>query len=254
MKLATLIVVSVVSVVSAAGPARADDLMARETAFSFGPSEPGGSAAGSAPTEWRGSLAGRPAAEPPGSDVGGYGRPDLMPATGPGTRELAPQPSPVMQAGRWTFETLGTFIGSVDNRHVQMGGGTVGLGYCVLPRTAILIDGSGYGFSEGRIDGGAVGVTVGLRQHLLELKPFGLEFDVSGGIIGANRQLPYYGTHFNETIEVGPAVTVKLNDAGLSLLVGVRYFHLSNADRTGQPGRNPSINGIQGVFGLVWRF
>ena len=155
---------------------------------------------------------------------------------------------------RWLFEVLGTGLGDVSNRHVQAGGATVGLGYWVLPRTAVMVDAGGYGFSEGRVDGVATGVTVGLRQHLLGLGQFGLDLDVSGGILGANRELPYNGTHFNETIEVGPRVTYKLNDDGLYLVGGVRYFHLSNADRTGLAGRNPSVNAIKGVLGVEWRF
>ena len=32
---------------------------------------------------------------------------------------------------------------------------------------------------------------------------------------------------------------------------GARYFHLSNAQIDG-PLRNPSVNGIEGYFGLMW--
>ncbi len=156
-------------------------------------------------------------------------------------------------APRWTVEALGTTLGDVTNRHVVMGGATVGVGYRVFGRTSLLIDGGGYGFSEGRIDGVAAGVTVGLRQHLLDFGRFGLDADVSGGILGADRELPYNGTHFNETIEFGPAVTYRLSD-GFYLLAGVRYFHLSNADRQNAVGRNPSVNAVQGVLGVEWRF
>ena len=154
---------------------------------------------------------------------------------------------------RWTFEVLGTGLGDVTNRHVQMGGATVGFGYRFADDFAVTVDASGYGFSEGRVDGAATGITVGLRQHLFDWGRFGLDADVSGGILGANRELPYNGTHFNETIEVGPAVTYRLN-AELYLVGAVRYFHLSNADRQNEPGRNPSVNAIQGVVGLEWRF
>ena len=154
---------------------------------------------------------------------------------------------------RWTVESLATTLGDVTNRHVVMGGATIGLGYRVIDDTSVLVDVSGYGFSEGRTDGVAAGITVGLRQHLADVGRFGFDVDVSGGILGANRELPYNGTHFNETIEVGPAVTYPFRP-GLFLVGGVRYFHLSNADREDAPGRNPSVNAIQGVVGLEWRF
>ncbi len=91
-------------------------------------------------------------------------------------------------APRWTVELLGTTLGDVTNRHVVMGGGTVGVGYRILGGTSILVDAGGYGFSEGRVDGGAVGITVGLRQHLFDWGRFGLDADVSGGILGADRR------------------------------------------------------------------
>jgi hypothetical protein len=154
---------------------------------------------------------------------------------------------------RWVFEVLGTGLGDVTNRHVQMGGATVGLGYRFYDNFSLLADVSGYGFSEGRIDGVATGITVGLRQHILDYGPWGLDADVSGGVFGANREIPYNGTHFNVTLEVGPAITYRLNPE-LYLVGGVRYFHLSNAGRENAVGRNPSVNAVQGVIGLEWRF
>ncbi len=154
---------------------------------------------------------------------------------------------------RWTFEVLGTFLGDVTNRHVVMGGATTGIGYYVLDNLAVMLDVSGYGFNEGHESGEAAGVTLGLRHHLLNLGKSALFMDVSGGIIGATQEIPHRGTHFNDTFEVGPGIAYPLQDH-LYLLGGVRYFHLSNANRTGEPGRNPSVNAIQGVFGLMWRF
>jgi len=153
---------------------------------------------------------------------------------------------------RWTFEVLGTGLGDVTNRHLVMGGTTVGVGYYVLNNLAIDMDFTGYGFNEGAVSGEAVGWTLGLRHHLLNFGSTSLFVDVSGGLIEASHVMPYGGTHFNDTFEVGPGVAIPLAD-NMYFTGGVRYFHLSNGNRSG-PDRNPSVNAVQGVVGLMWRF
>jgi hypothetical protein len=153
---------------------------------------------------------------------------------------------------RWTVEVLGTALGDLSNRHVVMGGATVGGGYYLLNNLAIQMDFTGYGFNEGRVSGEAVGWTLGLRHHLLNIGTGTLFVDVSGGLIEASHDIPYGGTHFNDTFEVGPGVAFPLHD-NTYWLTGLRYFHLSNGNRAG-PDRNPSVNGIQGVFGIMFRF
>jgi len=39
----------------------------------------------------------------------------------------------------------------------------------------------------------------------------------------------------------------------MDFIAGVRYFHLSNAKREGAD-RNPSVNAIQAVVGVMFRF
>ena len=153
---------------------------------------------------------------------------------------------------RWTLEILSTALGDLSNRHLVMGGATVGAGYYIFDNLAIQSDLTGYGFNEGKVSGEAIGWTLGLRHHLLKLGRGTLFIDVSGGLIEASHEMPYGGTHFNDTFEVGPGVAFPLH-SNIYLLGGVRYFHLSNGNRSG-PDRNPSANGIQGVFGVMFRF
>jgi hypothetical protein len=153
---------------------------------------------------------------------------------------------------KWTVEFLGTTLGDVSNRHVVMGGATAGVGYYFFNNLAIQMDFTGYGFNEGRVSGEAIGWTLGLRHHLLKLGSASIFVDVSGGLIEASHEIPYGGTHFNDTFEVGPGIALPLKD-NMYFLGGVRYFHLSNGNRSG-PDRNPSVNAIQGVVGVMFRF
>ena len=153
---------------------------------------------------------------------------------------------------KWDVEVLSTVIGDVTNRHVVMGGATTGIGYYVFNNLAVTLDLSSYGFNEGHDSGAAGGVTLGLRHHIFNVDKASVFLDVSGGVIMSDPEVPYHGTHFNDTFEFGPGVAYPLNRT-LYAIGGVRFFHLSNANRDGDD-RNPSVNAIQGVLGLMWRF
>ena len=60
------------------------------------------------------------------------------------------------------------------------------------------------------------------------------------------------GTPFNFTTVAGAGIAYRLNGS-TDLPTGVRYFHLSNARLEG-PERNPSINGITGYLGMIYKF
>jgi hypothetical protein len=153
---------------------------------------------------------------------------------------------------RWSYEILGTALGDVTNRHVVMGGLTTGVGYYVLDNLAIQLDVSGYGFNEGRSSGAATGITLGLRHHIFDVGKSSVFLDVSGGEIWASNNVPYGGSHLNNTFEGGIGVATPIAK-DTYLLTGVRFFHLSNANNHGDD-RNPSVNAVQGVVGVMWRF
>lgn len=153
---------------------------------------------------------------------------------------------------RWNTELFATGLGDVTNRHVVMGGMTFGVGYYVLDNLAINLEATQYGFSEGRTDGAATALTLGLRNHLARFGNTSLFFDVAAGGIYATNDIPYRGTHLNITFDCGPGLAFPLRD-DLSLIVGARFFHLSNHNSEGD-ARNPSVNALQGLVGVMYRF
>jgi hypothetical protein len=159
--------------------------------------------------------------------------------------------APAPDAHRWSVELLGTALDDVNGRHVVMGGLTGGVGYFIFDNLAIDLDVTGYGYNEGRSSGAAAGVTLGLRHQLFTVYQSKVFADISGGEIEASNNLPVGGTHLNDTLEVGLSVMHPIA-TNVDLMVGVCYFHLSNARSEGAD-RNPSINAVQGVVGLVWR-
>jgi len=153
---------------------------------------------------------------------------------------------------RWDVEVLGTGLADVTNRHVAMGGMTVGAGYYVLKNLAIQMDFSAYGFGEGHTNGAAGGVTIGLRHHIVNIGKSLIFADVSFGEIWASNDLPIHGTHRNNTFEFGLGVAYPIGH-DVYLIGGPRFFHLSNANDAGGD-HNPSINAVQGVIGILWKF
>jgi len=152
---------------------------------------------------------------------------------------------------RWTIEMLGTGVGDVTNRRAALYGVTGGVGYSFFNNMALMLDVTGYGFSEGHSNGAAVGVTLGLRHQMFSIGKTRVFIDISGGEIEASNNIPMGGTHLNDTIEFGFGIDRPII-GNLYWEAGARYYHISNAESEGAD-RNPSFNGVQGFVGLMWK-
>ncbi len=153
---------------------------------------------------------------------------------------------------RWTAEVLGTGVVDVSNRHVAMYGIDGGVGYYFFNNMALLLDVTGYGYNEGHSNGAAIGVALGLRHHMFTINTTQFFLEVAGGAIEASNNIPAGGTHLNNTIQFGGEIAQPIA-TNTYLTAGLRYYHISNARSEG-PDRNPSVNGLQGVVGVMWRF
>lgn len=129
--------------------------------------------------------------------------------------------------------------------------GTVGLGYYFVDNVSLSAEISGYGVQQ---EGGAYAGSANLmlRQHFLTRGPMTLFADVGSGLFESNRNVPAGGTHFNFIFRTGLGATWRIAD-NTDLVLGVHYFHLSNARIKGYD-RNPSINGVEGYMGVMWTF
>ena len=136
---------------------------------------------------------------------------------------------------RWSVELLGTALGDVTNRHVVMGGLTTGVGFYVFDNVAIQMDLTAYGFSEGRSDGAAAGITLGIRHHIFHVADNSVFLDVAGGEIEASNNIPYGGTHLNNTIQFGLGVAHPIAENCFLIGGGAILPHLQRQQRRGQP-------------------
>jgi opacity protein-like surface antigen len=167
---------------------------------------------------------------------------------------LAADHPPAFEAGTWTLQSYATYAGGLGE-YANISAGHIGGSYYVFNNLSLGLELSG-GFVHqsdfGAKDAWLYGASAILRHHVLELdRRTTIFIDASFGPFEASHRLPAGGTHFNFITRVGLGATYQLKD-NLYLIAGARYFHLSNARIEGSD-RNPSINGVEGVLGLMWR-
>lgn len=81
-----------------------------------------------------------------------------------------------------------------------------------------------------------------LRYYIAEVEDMAAFFDLNGGWLGAEEEMPEGGTKSNFTFSFGPGLEV-LMGSGFSLLAGCEFHHWSNARGTGERATdNPAQN------------
>ena len=108
----------------------------------------------------------------------------------------------------------------------------------------------GYGISQPGPEAVAGGPQIVFRHHLVNTRDTSFFLDLTAAFAEASERVPAEGTRFNFIEEFGMGVTRDL-PGNAHLLLGVRYYHLSNASLEGHD-RNPSNNGIVGYVGLLF--
>jgi len=158
------------------------------------------------------------------------------------------------QQGTWTGGLVGGYL------HESFGGdgedlyyGGVEVEYFWLDDLAIVGELLGYHVDQSE-DTTAFGLNLLLRWHFWKpCKNVALYLEGGAGIIQGLDNIPSpEGTYFNFTQHVGLGGKIILKD-NMSLLLGGRYFHLSNASIKGSD-RNPSIDAFGGYGAFVINF
>jgi hypothetical protein len=154
--------------------------------------------------------------------------------------------------GAWTFQTYGNYISAKGSSDEILASGAMGAGYFVFDNVELNLEIVGYHVTQDGPDADAAGLQLLLRHHLLQFDRLSLFVDVGPGIFEGSTEVPHDGTSFNITFRSGPGLTYQITD-NFYLIGGARYFHLSNAALEGRE-HNPSINGIEGYFGVMFSF
>ncbi len=165
---------------------------------------------------------------------------------------LGADPAPAaFPRGTLTLQAYGTYAAGLDNSGSEVASGAVGASYYVWDNVSLGLEASYYSTYQRGLNGDAFGLSGILRDHLLTFDRFTFFTDVTFGPMQDTVRIPSEGTYFNFATRTGLGLTCQLRE-NLYLMGGVRYFHISNAAIEGR-NRNPSINGIEGFFGLMWK-
>jgi len=152
--------------------------------------------------------------------------------------------------GEWYAHTYGSAtFGLSDSDDGNLYLGHVGVGYFFLDDWSINVEGvfGGVDPDTGTADT-AVGLDLLFRWHFFTSDDHALSLfgEAGAGLIWFDSTFPATGTHQNFTPQAGLGVMWEVIK-NVNLLGGVRWHHVSNANKTGAD-RNPGYDGVM-VFG-----
>ena len=161
---------------------------------------------------------------------------------------------PHFPKGTRTFQAYGGYFVDLGQEDAEAGFLSAGVGYYFYDGVGLSLEATGYGVQQGGGGedawAGAFGIV--LRHHLLERGDCSFFVDVAFAPFEATERVPPGGTHFNFVTQSGVGIAHRLRDDS-RLLLGLRYSHLSNAQRKGDD-RNPSLNGVSAYVGIMFSF
>jgi hypothetical protein len=126
-----------------------------------------------------------------------------------------------------------------------------GVNYYVFDNLSLGLELGVYRFSQPSDDATTGSLSLVMRHHVFDRGATTVFLDILFGPSWSTEEVPSGGTQFNFLTRTGIGVSHRLDDL-IDLLIGVRYFHLSNSSIDGED-RNPSINGMEGYVGVMWR-
>ncbi len=158
--------------------------------------------------------------------------------------------------GSINLHVLGSYLNETwgfNNGKEHLAGPVLSLGYCLLPRLAILVEMSLLAVSQDIEDTFLGGVSPIVRWHYYTRGDLSFYFDAGFGVSFAGARVPApKGTNFNFLIHAGPGVAYRFSHC-LCLTATFRYMHISNASISGSH-RNPDIDTLGGQAGLMASF
>jgi len=162
----------------------------------------------------------------------------------------ADRPITEFAKGVWSVQTYAGYYNELGPHDQEAGFATFGASYYFADNMSLGLELVGYGISQPGDDAFSGGPQVVFRHHLFNTRRSSFFLDLTTGFAEATVRVPEEGTRFNLYEQFGMGLTHDLY-GNVHLLLGVRYYHMSNAGIEGQD-RNPSNNGIVGYVGLLF--
>lgn len=142
--------------------------------------------------------------------------------------------------GTWRWQIQASYGIQFGNDANQFALGGAGASYFLIDDVSIDVDLNGLAFWQEGPDTGGVNFDVLFRWHLWtnEQRTWSLYADAGVGFLFTGSDVPSDGSSFNFTPQVGAGMSFDIGH-DLRLLVGARWFHISNANTyRANPGRD----------------
>lgn len=150
----------------------------------------------------------------------------------PGDSMPASAESDPFAEGSWVWQAYGA--AAFGDSAGELYSGHFGVGYHFVDDLSINFDGMiAWADASGSDDVIGVGLELIFRWHFYHEQRWSIFGDVGGGIVLFDDDFPAGGTEFNFSLSAGLGATYRFGDE-LMLMLGVRWYHLSNARISGK--------------------
>lgn len=174
----------------------------------------------------------------------------LTPSSGseplPVQAEEISRTTPLFARGRWILAGYGSGTAGKSSRNVYAA--HFGLGYHVIDNLSLNLEATGYFIKQAK-DTGGVGLDIVPRWHFLRGDRWSLYLDGGAGVMYTEGPLRSPGTKFNFALQGGLGMSYNFTER-LIPVVGLRWFHISNARIQGED-RNVGFDAPMIYFGFI---
>ena len=146
----------------------------------------------------------------------------------------------------WSFQNLAHYYRSTRRRQIDFYEGSIGFYHRFDNPLALGLDIVGMDVREESEQTGGIGAMPFVRVSLLQPAGWSIFFEATIGAIYSDEPLPSRGTRFNFTEAGGFGARIRLGFGG-HIIIGARYYHLSNGNIVAGRERNPGTDGV-GVY------
>ncbi len=183
---------------------------------------------------------------------------DLAAAYANSAAEDAPSPAaaPAGDGGRPAWGEKGSFTVNLsagyadDFEDIGVFPGTLGVSWFVVKNLSVDLQFEAAHVTQPGDDASGAGAAFMVRWHFLARERWSLYADLGVGFLVMSEPVPQNAADFVFTPRAGIGASLAITDM-TRLMVGARWFHISNAETSFE---NPGVDAIQGYLGISFGF
>jgi lipid A 3-O-deacylase len=166
----------------------------------------------------------------------------------PSSATSTPPPFGSARSMRWTLQGgAGLDFSNDRNKFATLG---AGLSYFIVDDLSLVGEVNVMHFDQRDRDAWGLNANLLVRYHVVSEPTWSFYVDGGAGMLGTTRKVPYDGSQFNFTPQIGAGFSVDIGN-DIRLLTGLRWHHISNANTHRD---NPGRDSLLGYVGLSMPF